>query len=181
MNAKSLQPTSPAAGISLLVAASLALTLGFACALPLAAFAAIAALAFDLGTAVAAVLAVWLVNQVVGCAFLHYGTDAATLAWGGVLGLLGLASLAAARATLTRVGGVLGAGLAFLAAFAAYEGLLFVIDVGAGLDPAVFILPVVARIFAVNAAAFGAFCAARALLARTRRSGARLATALRSA
>lgn len=162
----SAQRPSSAAWICLLVAASLALTLGFACAAPLAAVAAVAALVFDFGAAMVAVFAVWLTNQIVGFTVLHYPMDATTLAWGGALGLLGFAALLAARVTLARLSGLLGAAVAFLAAFAAYEGLLFVVDVGAGLDPSVFALPVVARIFAINAAAFGALVAARALWPR---------------
>jgi hypothetical protein len=162
-----------------LVVASLALTLGFACALPLAAFATIAALAFDLVAGVLAVLAVWLANQIVGFTALHYPMDSTTFAWGGALGLLGLASLAAARASLARVGGLLGACLAFLAAFVAYEGLLFVFDVGVGQDPSVFLFPVVGRIFAINVAAFGVFLAARSVLFRASSSRFEAAPKLR--
>ena len=162
----SVEWRSTAARICLLVAASLTLTLGFACALPLAAFAAIAALSFDLGAACVAMSAVWLSNEFVGFAWLGYPTDASSLVWGGALGLLGFAALFAARATLASLGGLLGAGAAFLAAFAAYEGLLFVVDVGVGVDPSVFAGSVVARIFAINAVAFGLLAAARALGSR---------------
>jgi hypothetical protein len=151
---------------SLLIAASLALTLGFACALPLAAFAAIAALSFGPLAGALALVAVWAANQACGFAVLHYPLDATTLAWGGALGLLGLAAYAAARATLARVGGLLGAGVAFLAAFAVFQGMLFALDVGAGLDPSVFVTPILVRLFVINLAAFGALLAARALLTR---------------
>jgi hypothetical protein len=153
--------------IALLVAASLALTRGFACALPLASFAAIAALMFEAGTAVAAMLAVWLANQIIGFCTMHYPTDASTFAWGGALGGLGLASLFAARSVLARIGGWVAAPAAFLASFAAYEGLLFVINLLVGLHAAVFAFDVVARIFAINAAAFGVMFAAYVLWSRS--------------
>jgi hypothetical protein len=160
--------TRPAAALAicLLVTASLALTLGFACAVPLAAFAAISALTFDFGTAVVAILAVWLANQVVGFSILHYPTDPTTLSWGGALGALGLASLVFARLALDRTSGLIAAPAAFLASFVAYEGLLFVINVSVGAHEGVFASPVVARIFAINVAAFGVLYAMRALTSR---------------
>jgi len=167
-NSGSITRNTNAFLIALLVAASLALTLGFACALPFAAFATIAALLFDFGTAVLAILAVWLANQIVGFGFMHYPMDASTFAWGGGLGALGLASLIAARAVLSRAHGWIAAPLAFLASFAAYEGLLFAINLAVGMDAAIFEIAVVARIFAINAAAFGALFVARALWSRTR-------------
>lgn len=170
MNALSKLPPArrtAALGIALLVAASLALTLGFACALPLAAFGAIAALMFEARKAVVAMLAVWLANQIVGFGVMHYPTDASTFGWGGALGALGLASLFAARAVLERAGGWAAAPAAFLASFAVYEGLLFVINLVVGMHAAVFAFAVVARIFAINAAAFGVMLAAWTLWSRS--------------
>lgn len=162
-----IETRPPAAlAIFLLVAASLALTLGFACAVPLAAFATISALMFDLATAVTAILAVWLANQIVGFTILHYPTDLSTLAWGGALGALGLASLFSGRLVLERVKGWIAAPAAFLASFVVYEGVLFAIDEAVGMHADVFAFPLVARVFAINAAAFGVLFAARALGSR---------------
>ena len=108
--------------VTLLTAASVALTLGFACALPLAAFAVMAAMLFAPAAAVGSVLAVWLANQIVGFGFLHYPTDASTLAWGLALGVIGLLSLGAAFAVLSRLHGLVGIVVSFLAAFVVYEG-----------------------------------------------------------
>ena len=66
---------STGVAIILLTAASVVLTLGFACALPLAAFATISALLFKRGPAIAALLSVWLANQVIGFTCLHYPAD----------------------------------------------------------------------------------------------------------
>ncbi|MDQ6867846.1 MAG: hypothetical protein M3178_05420 [Pseudomonadota bacterium] len=68
--------------IALLVGASVAFSLGFACAVPLAAFAAIAALTLSRRDAFALVGAVWLANQIAGFAVHHYPVTASTLAWG---------------------------------------------------------------------------------------------------
>ena len=58
--------------IALLVLASAVFSLGFACAVPLAAFAAIAALTLSRRDAFTLVGAVWLTNQIAGFAIHHY-------------------------------------------------------------------------------------------------------------
>ena len=78
MNALSnLTPRGRAAAVvALMIAASVALSFGFACALPLAAFATAAGMLLGPTAAVGAVLAVWLVNQAIGFACLGYPTNA---------------------------------------------------------------------------------------------------------
>ena len=162
-----LDPRSrTAALIALLVAASLALTLGFACALPIAAFAAFAALILSPAAAVGAILSVWLVNQAVGFTCLGYPTDASAFAWGAGLGVIALLSLAAAGAVLRRVRGAAGAGLAFVAAFVVYEGAVYAGCLASRTDVSDFTAASVTRIFLINAAAFGALLAVRALALR---------------
>jgi hypothetical protein len=141
--------------LALLVAASVAFTLGFACAVPLAAFAAAAALSLPRRQALLLVGAVWLANQVVGFAVLSYPWDAETLAWGAALGIVALfATLAAQAATprLARPGSAAQALGAFAAAFAVYEGVLFAISVMVGAT-ADFAPGIVAWILAMNAGA----------------------------
>jgi hypothetical protein len=169
MNAPShLTPRGRTAALgALMVAASVALTLGFACALPLAAFATIAAMLFGPVAAVGSILAIWLANQIVGFACLGYPTDTSTLAWGAGLGVIALLSLGAAVAVLARVRGVVGICAAFLAAFVAYQGAVAIGCLISGIDVAHFTLPVLARIFLINAATFGGFLALRALALRT--------------
>jgi hypothetical protein len=154
--------------VALLAASSVALTLGFACALPLAAFAAISALLFERRAAVGAVLAVWFANQIIGFSFLHYPADPSTIAWGLALGVIGLLSLGAAHLALSRLGGLVGGLASFLAAFVVYEGAIFVVCVASGTGVGSFAAPIVTRILLINAAAFGGLLAARELLARTR-------------
>ena len=156
-----------AAAVALLAASSVALTLGFACALPLAAFATISALVFRPRAAAGAVLAVWLMNQVVGFSLLHYPTDPSTIAWGLALGAIGLLSLGAAFLVLSRFDGFVGAVASFLAAFVVYEGAIYVVCVLSGTGVGSFAEPIVTRIFLINAVAFGGLLAAREVLART--------------
>jgi hypothetical protein len=152
--------------VVLLAASSVALTLGFACALPFAAFATISALVFRPGAAVGAVLAVWFMNQVIGFSLLHYPTDPSTIAWGFALGAIGLLSLGAAFPVLSRLGGFVGILASFLAAFVVYEGAIYIVCVASGTGVGSFTAPIVTRIFLINAVSFGGLLAARELLAR---------------
>jgi hypothetical protein len=155
-----------ALSILALAAASLLLTRGLACALPLAAFGAFAAAAFERRAGVAAMLAAWLANQVVGFGWMDYPVDAATLGWGAALAAIGLASLAVSRLVLARALGWRGLGLAFGAAFAVYEGSVVGICAALGYDLSAFDAANVGRIFAINAAAFALMLACRVALAR---------------
>jgi len=156
-----------AALVALMVAASVALTLGFACALPLAAFATMAAMLFGPAAAIGSILAVWLANQIIGFALLSYPTDASTLTWGAGLGLIALLSLAAAAAVLARDRGTLAIAASFVTAFVIYEGAVAVGCLISGIGLAHFTLPIVTRIFVINAATFGGFLALRALALRS--------------
>jgi hypothetical protein len=109
--------------IAFLALASLVFSLGFACAVPLAAFAAIAALTLSRRDAFALVGAVWLANQIAGFAIHHYPLEPSTFAWGAALGTVALAStLAALWAKGSRTGWTFAVA-AFLAAFTVYEGI----------------------------------------------------------
>ena len=74
--------------IALLVAASVAFTLGFACATPFAAFATIAALTTPRRDALLLIGLFWLANQTVGFGVLDYPWTADCLAWGVGLGIV---------------------------------------------------------------------------------------------
>jgi hypothetical protein len=154
--------SSPAIGIGALAVASILFTLGFACAVPLAAFAAIAAVSFRRRDALLAIGAVWLANQVWGFAFMHYPLDAETFAWGGALGVIAALSCEAAGLAHRRLTAAMGLLTAFLSAFVVYEGALILIDLT--LASGDFAPAVVARILLVNACAFGGLLAVKALL-----------------
>jgi len=157
----------PATGVGALAVGSVLFTLGFACAVPLAAFAAIAAMSFDRRAALAAVVGVWLANQAWGFAFMHYPMDGETFVWGGVLGVIAVLSCEAAGLATRRFSGAVGALVAFFSAFAAYEGALIVIDLVTNQSADDFAPATVARIFLINACAFGGLWALKTVLANT--------------
>ncbi|MFY9656204.1 MAG: hypothetical protein WAK01_06415 [Methylocystis sp.] len=164
--ALSSQASRTTLSIVALAVFGLLFTLGFACAVPLAAFAAISAISFDRRSALLATGAVWLANQAVGFGFMHYPLDGETLAWGGALGLMALLSCEAAGLTNRRVSGLAGAAAAFLAAFVAYEGSLLLIDAAIGLLEHVDALGTL-RIFLINACAFGGLWALKTVASST--------------
>ncbi len=142
--------------LALLVAASVAFSLGFACAVPLAAFAAAAALTLSRWNALLLIGAVWLANQIVGYAVLGYPWTANSLAWGVALGVVAVLATLAARGTALRfegAGRVVVPFAAFLAAFAVYEGALFAVAVTLLGGTEDFTPTIIGRIFAINAIA----------------------------
>ena len=151
--------------IGLVCIASIALSRVFACATPFAALATVAAFTLRRRDAVALVLSVWLANQLVGFGLMHYPLLASTFAWGAAIGAASLAALAAARGlTRVRLPAAVALPAALLAAYAAYElvllGTSLLLASGAG----AFAPAVVARLFAINAVAFGALLCADRLL-----------------
>ncbi len=112
----------------LLTTACALASLALACVTPFAAFAVIAAAMLPLPSALVVMAAVWLVNQAIGFGLLGYPFDTNTLPWGFVIGAAALAATAASVATLRamqRSGSLLALGCAFIAAYAAYELVLF--------------------------------------------------------
>ena len=154
--------------LALLVAASAGFTLGFACAVPFAAFGAIAALTLSRRDALLLTLALWAINQAIGFTVLNYPWDGLTLIWGLVLGGAALLSTAAAQIG-GRARGVIGAALAsFAAAFTAYEGSLFLVSAGVLGGSEDFTPAIVLSIVEINAGAFVVLLAAALLLTAVR-------------
>jgi hypothetical protein len=148
-----------------LVAASLVCSLGLACAVPFAGLGAVAALTLPRRDALLLIVALWLVNQIIGFTWLHYPTDPTTLIWGGVLGVVALASTAAAQTAARGRSLALTAPTGFAAAFIVYEGGLYLVSalwLGGTED---FTAAIVLRILAINAASFALLLAASLLLA----------------
>jgi hypothetical protein len=148
------------------VGTSLVFSLGLACAVPLAAFAAISAQTQRRRDALLLVGAVWFTNQCVGFTALHYPTDLSTLGWGAAMGIAALAATLGAAAASRRISGLVGAVAAFLAAFSLYEALLWGLTIATNGTTEAYGAATLARIFALNAAAFGALLTASALAAR---------------
>jgi len=148
--------------LTFMVAVSLTFTLGFACAAPLAALAAIAALTLDRKNAILFTGVVWLANQSCGYSLLHYPVTANSLAWGAALGFAAIAATLVARFAAGRLAGhsrVLAIGGAFLAAFVTYEGLQYIAAVAALGGTEDYTLPVVAREVELNAIAMAGLIA----------------------
>jgi hypothetical protein len=140
--------------LGLLVVASVAFSLGFACAVPLAAFGAIAAVTLRVGPAVGLMGAVWLVNQVVGFSLLGYPLTGEAFVWGGILGGVGLLATLAPRVVVGRLAPVAALVVGFGVAFLVYEGGLYVVSATVMGGAEIYTAPVVLRILELNAAAF---------------------------
>ena len=151
----------------LLIAGSLLFTLGIACAVPFAAFGAVAAMTLSRRNALLLTLALWLSNQIVGFAVLHYPWDAMTLTWGAILGAVALLSTAAAQTTIRRHSLLTTAIASFAAAFAVYEGSLYLVSATVMGGTEDFASAILWRILAINAAAFSGLLATALLMAAT--------------
>jgi hypothetical protein len=151
--------------LALLLAASLGFTLGFACAVPFAAFGAVAAITLRRRDALLLTVALWLVNQIIGFTVLHYPWDTMTFAWGAILGGIAVLSTVAAQMTIRRRGAVVTAVASFAAAFIAYEGGLYLISATVMGGTENFAAAIVLRIFEINAAAFVCLLAVALLFA----------------
>jgi hypothetical protein len=141
--------------IVLIGAASVALSRAFACATPFAALAMLAAFTLRGREASGLVLFVWLANQAIGFGLLHYPWTLSTVGWGVAIGVAALAGLIAASGVFRRGRLVtwVAVPLALVAAFSAYEAVLFAATWILPSASGVFASPVVLRIFAINAAA----------------------------
>jgi chromate transport protein ChrA len=157
----------------LLTAACALASLVFACATPLAAFAVIASAMLTLPSALAVIAVAWTVNQAIGFGALGYPHDANTMLWGLAIAAAALVATAAARLViraLPRVSTPALLGLALVAAYAAYEIVLFAVTPFLGGEGA-FTLGIVSYIGILNLlwlAGLVAVCALVRLLGASR-------------
>jgi hypothetical protein len=139
------------------VAASVVFSLALACAVPLAAFAAAAALSLSRRDGLVLILMVWLANQFVGFTLLDYPWTASGFVWSVSLGAVAiLATLASQSMAICFKSAARGTTVAatFLIAFAVYEAALFAISATLLGGTEIYTLAIQGRIFAINAAAF---------------------------
>jgi hypothetical protein len=140
----------------LLLLSSLVFTLGFYCATPLAAFGAIAAVAFSRRDALILCGAVWFVNQVVGYTILRYPWSINSVSWGLILG--GVTIIASLSSGWTyrhsKTPYLLRLAVAFITAFAVFQVTLFAVALFALGGVQDFTADIVVRIFAINGGAF---------------------------
>ncbi len=114
----------------LLTAACALASFAFACATPFAAFAVVAAAMLPMRPALLIVTAAWIVNQAIGFGALGYPLDADTMLWGLAIGLAALIATATSvlvLRALPRTGSPAALSLALVAAYAAYEVVLFAV------------------------------------------------------
>ena len=143
--------------VALLATATIVGSFIFACALPFAALATLAALFLPRRDAFILVGLSWLANQAIGFGLLHYPHDGDTIGWGVAMGVAALAATAIAMGTeiaLRRAGWVVAAVGAFAAAFAGYELVLLATTLVLPSGPGVFGKSVVLYILDVDALAF---------------------------
>jgi hypothetical protein len=149
----------------LLLTASVGFTFSFACAVPFAAFGAVAALTLPRRDALLLTVALWLVNQIIGFGFMHYPWGATTFTWGAILGGIAVLSTVAAQATIREQGMIVTATASFAAGFVVYEGGLYLISATVMGGTKDFGWAIVVRILEINAAAFVCLMAVALLLA----------------
>ena len=150
------------AWLAALVVASIAFTLGFACAVPFAAFAAAAATTLARREAILLTVAVWFANQIVGFTVLGYPWEADTLVWGVALGAVAVVTTLAAQWANGKFADLPASPrtiAVFAAAFVVYEGSLFVISATALGGTENFTPSIIAYILALNAVALAGLAA----------------------
>jgi hypothetical protein len=158
--------------LATLVAASVAFSLGLACAVPLAAFGALGAITFDRRTALLLIVGVVVANQIVGFTVLHYPRDLATIAWGPAFLIVGVVSTLAAFWThrlSTNWRPLVAVPAIFFAAFITYEGSFFLISLLTGAGLYAYAPSTVFRIFETNALAFAGLLLARGIAMAARK------------
>jgi hypothetical protein len=159
----------------LLTAGCALASFALACATPFAAYAVIAAAMLPWSSALLVVAAAWIVNQAIGFGALHYPHDANTIYWGLAIGAAALAATAAATLVLwalSRASRVAALCAALLAAYVAYELVLFAFTPVLGGSGA-FTPAIVTRLGLLNVAwliGLVLVCQAAIILDRIRRS-----------
>lgn len=126
----------------------------FACAMPFAALAALAAIYLPRRDGAILIVAAWAANQLIGYCVLDYPRNFDSFAWGGVMGIAALLTLGAGWAVerwVTQREAALVS--VFIICFAAYEVLLtaatLILPAGGGFEVAVY-----EYVAVVNALAF---------------------------
>jgi hypothetical protein len=154
--------------IGFLALATVGFSCGFGCAVPFAAFGAIAALTLSRRAAAGAALLVWLTNQVWQAVALGYPLTPDALRWGAALCILAQLCAAAPRLLPAALHGravppaAITAG-AFTLAFVCYEAGLFIIASLLSKPGHLFSPPILAAALGVNALVYAALFAASRL------------------
>jgi hypothetical protein len=147
--------------LALLVVATIAFSLVFACAAPFAAFGAIAALTLSRRDALLLTVALWLANQLTGFVILGYPWTVNSVAWSPAIGVAAVLGTMAAQWTVLRLAAardIVRAPAAFLVAFAVYEVAIFAVSVGFLGGTQTFAPSIVGQVFLTNVAVLVGLC-----------------------
>jgi len=142
--------------LAFLIASSIAFSVVFACAAPLAAFGTAGALTLSRRDALLVTIGVWLANQLAGYVLLGYPWTMNSLAWAFVIGAAAVLCTMAARWAALRLSAawtVVRALAAFVAAFAVYEAALFAVSITLLGGTDTFAPSIVGQILVTNVAA----------------------------
>lgn len=137
--------------IVLLTVASTVTTLALACATPFPALAALAAVHLRRSDGVLLMIAAWVASQAVGFCVMGYPHDAATLAWGGAIGVAAIAAVFAAGA-VAKGNPAVRLMLAYGAAFVAFKVAILLASMMLGGVGTALSVDIMMRQFARNGA-----------------------------
>ena len=143
--------------IGLLTIATLLMSGVFACAVPFAALAALAAFDTERRDGLLLIGAVWLVNQVYGFMVLGYPWEAQAFQWGAAIGIGAVVSYYAARWAITELKSsapVVAVVAALPVAFVAYQAVLYLASLVLSNGEGAFNTDVVAYVALVEVVAF---------------------------
>lgn len=131
---------------------------GYACAAPLAAVAALAALKMERTDGLILVGLAWVINQAVGFLLLSYPHTTETYLWGAAIGFASFAGFFAARAAARiNVPSLASWVITFLVAFVGYQVALYLASLTFTDPSSGFTSAVVTEVFTINVGAYAGF------------------------
>lgn len=166
-NAEIPSTAANAVWLVILTLAGLGGSLGISCITPFVALAVALAGTVRLAVALRAMLAIWLLNQLIGFTFLNFPRTPNTFLWGLAIGAAALLSTVAAASLLKRTATfptITGLSFALLFGYAVYESTLFVAALFLG-GVETFAPAIIAQIGFVNVVWFVGLAALNALVA----------------
>jgi hypothetical protein len=150
--------TGTAIWIALIAGLTVIGSFAYACAAPLAAVAALAALKMGRTEGLALVIVSWLANQFVGFVLLSYPHTADSYAWGAAIGVSAVIGFLAARAaTRAEMSEPVALVLAFVVAFVAYQIGLYLAGVAFAYEGDAFSTAIVTEVLTINLVAYIGF------------------------
>jgi hypothetical protein len=150
--------TGTAIWIALIAGLTVVGSFAYACAAPLAAVAALAALRMGRAEGLALVVVSWLANQFVGFVLLSYPHTVDSYAWGAAIGVSAIFGFLAARAaTQTKLSEPVALAVAFAVAFVIYQIGLYAAGVAFAYEGDAFSTSIVTEVLTINVVAYVGF------------------------